>query len=66
MTPQTTRKKKHDMLQAIRVLSYLVDFIDDGIDFSSEDGQDLLAEARAAKRLIAKEISTLLQPESSG
>lgn len=58
-------KRKHDVIHAVRVLASLVDFIDEGIDFSSEDGKDILAEARQAKAFLEKEVGAIFENEST-
>jgi hypothetical protein len=52
-------RKKHDLLQALRILTSLVEFVEDGIDFESEDGLAILAEAKQAKRIIETEMAEI-------
>jgi hypothetical protein len=59
MMGNTPDRRKHDLIQALRILTSLVEFIDDGIDFNSEEGLSILEEARQAKRIIESEIETI-------
>lgn len=56
-------KRKHDIIHAFRILSSLVDFIEEGIDFSTQDGKEILEEARQAKIFLEVEIASLFENE---
>ena len=49
-------RRNHDLIHALRILTALVDFIDEGIDFDSDDGRAILSEAQQAKKIIEAEI----------
>jgi hypothetical protein len=56
--------KRHQLLQAIRTLSSIVQFVDRDFDFSSKDGKEMLKEAREACLLLEKEIE-IAHPKKS-
>jgi hypothetical protein len=53
-------KQRHDLLHALRVLTFIVEFIDEGMDFSQKEGQEILEEARRAKALLQNQIPALI------
>jgi hypothetical protein len=53
------RKRLHDMQNAATVLSDFVDMVDEGFDFSSEEGKKHIAEALEAKELLVRDIMEL-------
>lgn len=51
--------KRHQMLQAVRTVSTIVQFLERKFDFNTEDGQEMLEEAKEACKLLEKEIDVL-------
>lgn len=51
--------KRHQMLQAVRTVSTIVQFVERKFDFTSEDGREMLQEAKEACQLLEKEIEVL-------
>jgi hypothetical protein len=47
------------MIQAVRTVSTIVQFLERKFDFNSEDGQEMLEEAKEACKLLEKEIEIL-------
>jgi hypothetical protein len=55
----TPDRKRHDLIQALRILTSLVEFIEEGIDFNTDEGLAILAEAKQAKQTVESEIINL-------
>lgn len=58
----TKQSKRHELLEAIRILSTIVQFSERKFDFSSDDGIEILKEAKAACQCLEREIQ-LSYPE---
>ena len=51
--------KRHQLMQAVRTVSTIVQFSERKFDFSCEDGQEMIKEAKEACKLLEKEIEIL-------
>jgi hypothetical protein len=51
--------KKHQLLEAIRILSSIVQFSEKKVDLSGESGKEIIKEAKAACKLLESEIERL-------
>lgn len=51
--------KRHQMLQSVRTVSTIIQFVERKFDFTSEDGQEMLEEAKEACQLLEKEIDLM-------
>ncbi len=51
--------KRHQLLQAVRILSTIIQFNERRYDFASEDGKELLEEAKAACAVLEAEVNEL-------
>jgi len=56
---RTPDRRQHDLIHALRILTSLVDFINEGIDFDSDDGRAILSEAQQAKKVVESEIEKI-------
>ena len=52
-----TERKRHDLHQAVRVLNALIEFIEQGFDFSTNEGHEIIKEAKNASALLRNEIT---------
>jgi hypothetical protein len=50
--------KRHQMLQAVRTVSIIMQFLDKKFDFSTAEGKDMLNEAKEACLYLEKEIDS--------
>lgn len=51
--------KRHQLLQAVRILSTILHFSEEQFDFSSEEGKEFIKEGRDACTALEAEIQTL-------
>jgi hypothetical protein len=51
--------KKHRLLEAIRILSTIVQFSEKKVDFSDENGKEIIKEAKEACIFLENEIENL-------
>lgn len=51
--------KRHQLLEAIRILSTIVQFSEKKVDLSNENGKEIIREAKEACKFIESEIEIL-------
>ncbi len=51
--------KRHQLLQAIRILRSIVQFSEKKVDLSNENGKEIIMEAKEACKLLESEIEIL-------